>query len=73
MSWHALFNMLMQPLFWDFIKNPLYGFIKEDRGGQSHETLLSIAAEDRASCLLYETSENPVQLDTWYEEGIMNA
>ena len=63
----------MQPMFWDFIKNPLFGFIKEDKMGQPHETLLSIAAEDRAAWLSEETSENPVQLDIWYEEGIMNG
>lgn len=66
-------GMLMQPMFWDFINNPLFGFIKEDKMGQPHETLLSIAAEDRASWLSEETSEHPVQLDTWYAEGIMNA
>jgi hypothetical protein len=66
-------GMLMQPLFWDSIQNPLHGFIKEDRLGQPHETLLSIAAEDRACSTPEETSEHPVQLDTWYEEGIMNA
>ena len=66
-------GMVLQTLFWDCINNPLYGFIKEDRLGQSHDSLLSIAADDRAAWLPHCTSDNPVQLDAWYEEGIMNA